>query len=129
MVRGLPKLDDQLSNCLACQYGKQRRIPFHKSSWRASKKLQLIHTDVAGPQRTPSLQGNVYYIIFIDDFTRMCWIYFMKFKSEVTDVFWKFKKMVENQSDCKIQVLRSDNGKEYTSEKFNMFCEEADIEH
>ena len=53
----------------------------------------------------------------------------MKFKSEVTDVFWKFKKMVENQSDFKIEVLRYDNGKEYISEKFSMFCEEADIEH
>lgn len=37
--------------------------------------------------------------------------------------------MVENQSDCKIQVLRSYNGKEYTSAKFNLFCEEAGIEH
>ena len=26
-------------------------------------------------------------------------------------------------------MLRSDNGKEYTSDKFNQFCEEAGIEH
>jgi hypothetical protein len=37
------------------------------------------------------------------------------FKSEVAGVFWKFKKMVENQNGCKIQSIRSDNGKEYTS--------------
>jgi len=37
--------------------------------------------------------------------------------------------MVENQSGCKIQAVRSDNGKEYTSAGFNMFCEEAGIEH
>ncbi|CAI9776083.1 unnamed protein product [Fraxinus pennsylvanica] len=49
--------------------------------------------------------------------------------SEVAGVFWKFKKIVENKSCCKIQVLRSDNGKEYTSAKFNLFCEEAGIEH
>lgn len=53
----------------------------------------------------------------------------MKFKSEVVGVFWKFKKMVENQSDYRIQLLRSDNGKEYTSAEFNLFCEEAIIEH
>jgi len=53
----------------------------------------------------------------------------LKFKSEVVGVFWKFKKMVENQSDCKIQAVRLDNGKEYTSAEFNMFCEEAGIEH
>ncbi|KAL4290711.1 hypothetical protein GQ457_14G023780 [Hibiscus cannabinus] len=48
---------------------------------------------------------------------------------EVAGVFWKFKKMVENQSGYKIQALRSDNGKEYTSTKFDLFCEEAGIEH
>ena len=43
--------------------------------------------------------------------------------------FWKFKKLVENQSGNQIQILRSDNGKEYISKNFNLFCEEADIEH
>jgi hypothetical protein len=39
----------------------------------------------------------------------------MKYKSEVTGMFWRFKKKVENQSNCRIQTIRSDNGKEYTS--------------
>ena len=55
--------------------------------------------------------------------------FFFKFKSEVAGAFWKFKKAVENQSGKQIQILRSDNGKEYTSKKFNQFCEEAGIEH
>ena len=59
----------------------------------------------------------------------MCWIFFLKFKSKVAGVFWKFKKMVENQSGYKIQSIRSHNGKEYTSAEFNLFCEEAGIEH
>ena len=43
----------------ACQLGKQIRKPFPKIAWRATKKLKLIHTDVAGPQRTPSLKAKV----------------------------------------------------------------------
>jgi len=129
MSLGVPTLSENLSNCNACQFGKQNRKSFPKSSWRASQKLQLIHTGVAGPQRTPSLQGSLYLILFIDDFTRMCWIFFLKFKHEVVGVFMKFKKMVETQSGYKIQFLRSDNGKEYTSTKFNLFCEEAGIAH
>ena len=50
-------------------------------------------------------------------------------RTPLLQVFVKFKKMVETQSGCKIQCLRSDNGKEYTSTKFNQFCEEAGIEH
>ena len=55
--------------------------------------------------------------------------FFLKFKHEVAGVFMKFKNMVETQSGCNIQFLRSDNGKEYTSTKFNQLCEEAGIEH
>lgn len=129
MANDLPELDDHIPNCKACQFGKQSRRPFPKATWRATKKLQLIHTDIAGPQRTPSLKGNLYYAAFIDDFTRMCWIYFLKHKSEVAHVFWNFKARVESESGCRIQSLRSDNGKEYTSEAFNRFCAEAGIHH
>ena len=79
--------------------------------------------------RTPSFNGSKYYIAFIDDHTRICWIYFMKLKSEVADIFWKFKAFVETQSECKIKVIRSDNGAEYSFEKFNKFCQDAGIEH
>ena len=130
MVHGLPHLDSKLPSCEACQYGKQARLPFKQSTWRATEKLQLIHTDLAGPQRTALLKESKYYIIFIDDFTKMCWIYFLKFKSEVEGVFWRFKQWIEKQSGCMIQALRFDNGKEYTSVQFIMFCgEEAGIEH
>ncbi|RDY09030.1 hypothetical protein CR513_06676, partial [Mucuna pruriens] len=61
MSRGLPILSNNLPNCYACQFGKQNRKSFPKSAWRAYQKLQLIHTDVAGPQRTPSLQGRDVY--------------------------------------------------------------------
>ena len=129
LVSGLPNLDDRLPHCKACQIGKQIRKTFPKSTWRATKKLQLVHNDVAGHQRTTSISGSLYYIIFIDDFTRMCWIFFMKHKSEVAQIFWKFKIHVENESCCKIQTIRSDNGKQYTSATFNQFCEESRIHH
>ena len=59
----------------------------------------------------------------------MCWIFLLKQKSEVVGIFWKFKARVENESAYLIQTVRSDNGKEYTSETFNRFCEETGIEH
>ena len=53
----------------------------------------------------------------------------MKQKLEVAEVFLKFKRWIANQSSYKIQVIRSDNGIEYTSQRFNSFYEEAGIEH
>jgi len=71
----------------ACQYGKQSRLPFPTTTWKAKKKFHLIHTNVGGPHGTLSLKGNHYYIIYVDDLTRMFRIYFLKFKSEVGSIF------------------------------------------
>lgn len=122
MIEGLPSLEDHLSSCKAFIFGKQTRFPFKTSIWRATEKLQLIHSDICGPHTTPSLNGSMYFIIFIDDLTRMCWIYFTKLKTEVAGIFFKFKAWIENQSDCRIQVIRFDNGTKYTSDRFNFFC-------
>ena len=68
LVEGLLELEKDLLACVSCQYGKQTRLPFHKNkSWRATHKLQLIHTYVGGPLKTPSLNDSKYYIAFIDD--------------------------------------------------------------
>ena len=111
LVKSVPLLEEKLADCVACQYGKQIRRPFPQIAWRATHKLQLIHTDVGGPQRTSSLNGNKYYITFIDDYIRFCWIYFFKSKSEVANIFWKYKALVENQSGCRLRTIRYDNGK------------------
>ncbi|KAL9444243.1 hypothetical protein AB3S75_017429 [Citrus x aurantiifolia] len=130
LVHGMTFNGGGASVCEVCQLGKQARLPFPvNKAWRAVEKLQLIHTDVCGPMRTASLNGNRYFMVLIDDFSRMCWVYFLKQKSEVASVFWKFKTWIENQSGCKIKVIRSDNGTEYTANKFAKFCEAAGIEH
>jgi hypothetical protein len=51
---------------------------------------------VFGPFPVPSLGKYVYYISFIDDFSRNTWIYFLRKKFEVFDKFKEFKALVEN---------------------------------
>ncbi|XP_010277694.1 PREDICTED: uncharacterized protein LOC104612075 [Nelumbo nucifera] len=58
---------------------------------------------------------------------RMSWVYFLKFKSETFETFKKFKALVEKQSGHCIKVLCSDRGGEFTSNEFNVFCEENGI--
>jgi hypothetical protein len=55
----------------------------------------------------------VYYVSFIDDFSRNTWIYFLRKKSEVFDNFKEFKALVENQTKKIIKVPRTDNGREF----------------
>ncbi|KAL5570519.1 hypothetical protein UlMin_027094 [Ulmus minor] len=54
---------------------KKHRQPFpYGKAWRAKKPLELVHTDVCGPIRTPSNYQKRYFILFIDDYTRMTWL-------------------------------------------------------
>jgi len=128
-MRDLPCLKENNESCDGCLLGKQHRLPFSTDkAWRAKDLLELIHTDVCGPMRTPSHHNNRYFILFIDDFSRMTWVYFLKAKLEVFGIFKKFKALVEKQSGKQIKVLRSDRGKEYTSREFDKFCEDEGIE-
>ena len=52
----------------------------------------------------------------------------MKEKSEVFSKFKEYKSLVENQTDRKIKILRSDNGGEFTSKEFKELCRESRIE-
>nr|AAL58228.1 putative gag-pol polyprotein [Oryza sativa Japonica Group]ABF96256.1 retrotransposon protein, putative, unclassified [Oryza sativa Japonica Group] len=128
MVQGLPFITLKSDPCEGCVFGKQIRASFpHSRAWRASAPLELVHTDIVGKVPTISEGGNWYFITFIDDYTRMIWVYFLKEKSAALEIFKKFKAMVENQSNRKIKVLRSDQGGEYISKEFEKYCENAGI--
>eukprot|EP00253_Pinus_taeda_P035760 PITA_35760 len=77
--------------------------------------------------QTPSLADSQYFLIFIDDFTRKTWVYFLKNKSEVFEKFRNFKALVENQSGLHIKVLRPNRGGEYISKEFLWFYRENGI--
>ena len=101
--------------------------PFPSSESKAKGILDTIHSDVCGPMATTSLSGYSYYVTFIDDFSRKTWIYFMKGKNEVFGKFKEFKALIENLSEKKIKIFRSDNGGEFIGGEFKSFCTEAGI--
>ena len=86
------------------------------------KKLELVHTDLWGPSPMESLGGSQYYITFIDDSSRKVWVYFLKLKSDVFEVFKKWKVIVETETGLKLKCLRSDNKGEYEDGGFKLFC-------
>ena len=85
---------------------------------REKEILELIHNDVFGPIPVPSLRGSLYYVSFIDDFSRNTRLYFLKKKLEVFRRFKEYKALVENQTGKKIKVLRTDNGGELCEKEF-----------
>jgi len=128
MVLGLPKMEFEKKFCEDCVIGKQARRSFPRGSeYRAKEQLGLIHTDLCGPITLKSFSGKRYFISFIDDFSRKAWVYFLKEKSEVFEIFKKFRVMVEKETSRAIKAIQSDRGGEFTSIEFNKYCEEHGV--
>ena len=123
-IRDLPKIvKPHNSVCKHCQHGKQTRASFKIKEHMTSHPLEIIHTDLCGPTITKSLQGDHYFMLLIDDYTRMTWVAFLKEKTEAFQKLKNFTAMAENESGMKIKCLRSYNGGEFTSNEFNEICE------
>ncbi|CAL2248738.1 unnamed protein product [Prunus armeniaca] len=95
---------------------------------RASKLFEIVHSNVWGPT-FESFDGYKYFVTFVDDFSRVSWLYLLKFKSEVVDVFKDFHNLVKNQFSTQIQTLRSDNGTEYMSHIMTQYSSTHGIIH
>jgi transposase InsO family protein len=73
------------------------------------------------------MEKHKYYVIFVDEFSSKCWIFFMQKKDQTFSKFCEFKALVEKESGKKVKALRSDNGGEYISNEFKDFCSKEGI--
>ena len=84
--------------CKGCIMGKYVKATFHEKETRASGILERVHTDMCGPFSVSSTTKHKYYVIFVDEFSRKCWIFFMHKKVQTFFKFCEFKALVEKDS-------------------------------
>jgi transposase InsO family protein len=116
-------------NCEVCALNKLTRAPFPKHSERITGLLEIVHSDLCGPIRIPSIGKSLYFMTFIDDSSRYCVVKFLKCKSEALNAFKEIKNLWENQKSAKIKIFMSDNGGEFMSKEFDDFLKLNGIEH
>jgi hypothetical protein len=85
-----------------------------RKEYSTTKPMEIVHTDLVGLTTTKGLKGERYFMLLVDDYTRMTAICFLKNKSKAFENFKIYKEMVENEMDSRIKCLRSDNGGEFT---------------
>jgi hypothetical protein len=102
----LPRLKSlKLDFCKHCIYGKHNRKRFKTGRHTSEGILDYIHYDVWGPSPTISYGGSSYFVTFIDDFSRKVWIYMLKRKADVFNVFKQFRALVEKSTSRSIKCL------------------------
>ena len=76
MVYGLPSIHCPHMFCEGGVIGKQPRKMFKTAAPQRTKKpLGVVHSDVCGPFDVSSLEGNKYFLTFVDEFTKKIWPY------------------------------------------------------
>ena len=90
----------------------------HRSTYPArdsipsSRAFDLIHCDVWVPSRVPSPSGHLYYIVFVDDYTRVSWVYLIKDCSQVLNIVHQFTQEIITQHSTTPKVIQTDNALE-----------------
>ena len=83
---------------------------FPSKKFTTTAKLEIVHIDLSSPTKTKGFYGERYFMILVDDFSRMMWVAFLKEKSMAFDKFKIFKNRVENESSVNIKYLISNRG-------------------
>nr|GEX77351.1 retrovirus-related Pol polyprotein from transposon TNT 1-94 [Tanacetum cinerariifolium] len=87
LVRGLPKIkfkNDHL--CSACAIGKSKKKSYKpKSKDTNQEKLYLLHMDLYGAMRVESVNGKIYILVIIDDYSQFTWVKYLRSKDEAPD--------------------------------------------
>ena len=107
-----------ISDCSGCKLAKFSALPFNRSISSTFAPFDLIHSDVWGPSPVITRGGSRYYVSFIDDYTRYCWVFLMKRRSDFFYIYNKFRAFVKTQHSTIIKCFRCDLGGEYTSQNF-----------
>ena len=103
--------------CDTCILAKSHRVSYPLSMNKSMISFDLIHYDVWGPSPVTTSSGHRWFVLFVDDCTRMTWFYLLKHKNEVFTVLQSFHTMVQTQFSTKIKIIRFDNGGEYVNQQ------------
>ncbi|KAK1646050.1 hypothetical protein QYE76_063855 [Lolium multiflorum] len=118
------------SHSWACVQGKMHGAP-HKAKTIISttRCLELLHVDLFGPPSHESLGGKKYCLVIVDDYSRYCWVFFFKYKSETQRTMMEFANQVQRKYNTTILAIRSDNGMEFKNYTLDDFLGEEGIQH
>ena len=92
-------------DCVSCQLGKQPALPFQNSESMSTEIFDLIHSDVWGPSSINCIGGSRYFIVFVDDYSRYSWVFLMRSRDELLNIYRNFANMVKTQFSKAIKVF------------------------
>jgi len=120
-------MQTQKPDCIACTEVKQIIQPFGKATEKKTESRELTHINLWGKYSIKSINGNNYYILFIDDSERFSTTEFLKQKSEAPQKVKEYSTYPKTQ-DKNPKAIHVDLGKEFVNNDLKTWCWEQGIE-
>src|SRR6266446_1594703 len=117
----------QKPDCIACTESKQTVEPFGKPTERKTEPGELTHIDLWGKYSITSINGNNYYILFVDDAERFSTTEFLKGKGEAAQKVKDYLTHLKTQGKMP-KAIHVDRGKEFINDELKTWCREQGIE-
>nr|GEW99843.1 retrovirus-related Pol polyprotein from transposon TNT 1-94 [Tanacetum cinerariifolium] len=109
LVRGLPRLKyDKEHLCPSCQLGKSKKSSHPLKTVNTNTEiLNTLHMDLCGPLRVESINKKKYILVIVDDYTRFCWVQFLRTKDETPEAIKKFIKTTQVALNTTVRFVRT----------------------
>ncbi|CAB4039167.1 Retrovirus-related Pol poly from transposon TNT 1-94, partial [Paramuricea clavata] len=127
VVDGMKITSHKEVECKTCTQGKMTQSRNRTPDKRANAPFDLVHSDLAGPISPGGKDGFNYALSFVDDYSGVIMIYFLKHKSDTVEATKQF--LADIAPLGKVKCIRSDNGGEFIGQKFKSLLRENTIKH
>ncbi|KAA8627632.1 Retrovirus-related Pol polyprotein from transposon TNT 1-94 [Pyrenophora tritici-repentis] len=94
---GLRLTTTQAFSCEACMLSKSKKQISRRSPARSTTFLHRIHIDIVGPVTPEGVNGERYWILYTDDYSRYRWIDFTDCKAAITSKLIQHLDKMETQ--------------------------------
>lgn len=101
--------------CTYCQLFEGHELLFEINAKYSLNPLDLVHCDLYGPSSVCSHDVQLYYVIFVDNYSRFTWFYLLKTKASFYSFLAAFIKLVQTQCSRKIKLFQSDGGSKFVN--------------
>nr|GEV72800.1 copia protein [Tanacetum cinerariifolium] len=116
--------------CSSCELGKAKRKSFHTKITPSSKRrLQLLHMDICGPMRVASINGKIYVLVIINDYSRYTWTHFLRTKDETPKVLIDFLMLVQRGIHAQVRIVQTDKGTKILNQSLHAYFAAEGILH
>ncbi|GKE18970.1 integrase, catalytic region, zinc finger, CCHC-type containing protein [Tanacetum coccineum] len=110
----LSKKDVVIGLRSSCEVSKAKQSSFKSKTIPSLKgRLNFLHMDLCGPMRVASINGKIYILVIVDDYSRYTWTLFLRSKDETLEALKDFLTMIQRNLQALVISVRTDRGIEF----------------